>query len=324
MVKRAVIAGCGAYLPEKVLTNADLESIVETNDAWIRERTGICQRHIAADGEVTSDLAANAGREALKNAGISADEVDLVLVATSTPDLTLPSTAAITQHKLGIKRGAAFDINAVCSGFLYGLSVADSFIASGKAKTILLIGAETYSRILDWDDRTTCILFGDGAGAVVLQAQDGAGTVDDRGILACEIYSDGEFAPLLGSTGGVSSTKDAGKLFMHGKEIFRHAVAKMADSVDANLAAVGLAREDINWLVPHQANQRILSATAKRLNTPEERAIVTVDQHANTSAASIPLALSVAASQGRFKAGDLIATPALGAGLTWGSCLIRW
>ena len=323
-MRRAVIIGTGHYLPKKVLTNKDLESQMETSDEWIRDRTGIAQRHIAAEGEFTSDLAAHAGRAAMENAGVKPEAIDLVLVATTTPDDTLPATAAKVQHKLGIAQGAAFDVNAVCSGFLYGLTIADAFISSGKANTILLIGAETYSRILNWEDRGTCILFGDGAGAVVLQAQEGKGTKDDRGILATEIHANGEFAPLLGSTGGVSTTQTAGTLFMQGKEIFRHAVAKMADSVENNAKAVDMALSEINWLVPHQANMRILSATAKRLNIPEEQVILTVDQHANTSAASIPLALSVANGQGKFRRGDVIATPALGAGLTWGSCLIRW
>ncbi|MGB1539553.1 MAG: beta-ketoacyl-ACP synthase III [Rickettsiales bacterium] len=324
MPLRSVITGWGSYLPQQILTNADLEKKVETSDEWIRERTGICQRHIAAEGEYTSDLAANAAKAAMEKAGLAPEEIDLVLVATSTPDDTLPATAVKVQHKLGITQGAAFDINAVCSGFLYGLTTADAFIASGKAKNAIVIGAETYSRILDWEDRTTCILFGDGAGAVVLQAQEGQGTSEDRGILFTQICSDGQYAPLLGSTGGVSRTQTAGTLFMQGKEIFRHAVAKMAGSVEAGAAATGIPTDAIDWLIPHQANSRILQATAKRLNIPEERAIITVDKHANTSAASIPLALASAADAGRFKAGDIIATPALGAGLTWGSCLIRW
>lgn len=324
MVRRAVITGWGAYLPERIVTNDELAQTIDTNDEWIRERTGICQRHVAATGEFTSDLAAKAGRKALDKAGLGAEDIDLIIVATSTPDDTLPATAAKVQHKLGITRGAAFDINAVCSGFLYALTNADAFIASGKAKTVLVIGAETYSRILDWNDRGTCILFGDGAGAVVLQAQEGAGTNADRGILTSEIHCDGQYAPLLGSSGGVSSTQTAGFLFMHGKEIFRHAVGKMADSVEHCLQDVGLTTNDIQWLVPHQANMRILQATAKRLNIPEERVILTVAEHANTSAASIPLALSIAADAGKFSPGDLIAAPALGAGLTWGACLLRW
>ncbi|MCH2546761.1 MAG: ketoacyl-ACP synthase III [Alphaproteobacteria bacterium] len=324
MTRRAVITGWGAYLPQHIVTNDDLAKTIDTNDAWIRERTGICQRHIAAKDELTSDLAAHAARKAITKAGIAPETIDLVIVATTTPDDTLPATAAKVQHKIGITGGAAFDINAVCSGFLYGLSTADAYIAAGKAKTILVVGAETYSRILDWQDRGTCILFGDGAGAVILQAQQGAGTNDDAGILHTEIFSDGQYAPLLGSSGGVSSTQNAGYLFMQGKEIFRHAVSKMTASVEHSLQHIGLNSDDIQWLVPHQANMRILQATAKRLNIPEERVILTVDKHANTSAASIPLALSLAADEGKFSSGDLIAIPALGAGLTWGSCLLRW
>lgn len=321
---RAVITGWGTYLPEKILTNAELEKTIETSDAWIQERTGIKQRHIAAKGELTSDLAAHAAKEALKQAGLDADTIDVVIVATTTPDDTLPATATKVQQKIGMTRGAAFDVNAVCSGFIYALTVADAFIASGKAKHILVIGAETYSRILNWEDRSTCILFGDGAGAVVLSAQKGTGTAKDRGILFTEIASDGQYGNLLGSTGGVSSTQTAGTLHMQGKEIFRHAVAKMAETVEHAVAAVGLKTSDIDWLIPHQANLRILSSTAKRLNIDEEKVIMTVDCHANTSAASIPLALGVAAKQGKFVKGNIIAMPALGAGLTWGSCLIRW
>lgn len=324
MTHRAVITGWGAYLPQKILTNDALAQMVDTSDAWIQERTGICQRHIAAAGEFTSDLAAHAARKAMDKAGIAPETVDLIIVATSTPDDTLPATAVKVQHKLGIAQGAAFDVNAVCSGFLYALTTADAFIASGKVKTAIVIGAETFSRIVDWKDRGTCILFGDGAGAVVVQAQEGSGKASDRGVLFTEICSDGQYAPLLGATGGVSSTQTAGVLFMQGKEIFRHAVAKMAGSVEHSLQYLGLTTSDIQWLVPHQANMRILQATAKRLNIPEEQVILTVDKHANTSAASIPLALAVAADAGKFTPGDLIACPALGAGLTWGSCLIRW
>jgi 3-oxoacyl-[acyl-carrier-protein] synthase III len=324
MVMRAVITGWGACLPQNVVTNDDLARTIDTSDEWIVERTGIRQRHIAAEGETTSDLAAAAARAALAKAGLEPDAIDLLIVATSTPDLTFPSTAVLTQHKLGMTRGAAFDLNAVCSGFLYALHTADMYISAGKARNVLVIGAETFSRILDWNDRSTCILFGDGAGAVVLQAQKGQGNASDRGLLVSDIHSDGQFAPLLKSTGGVSATREAGFVYMQGKEIFRHAVSKMADSVEHCLQDIGLTTEDIQWLVPHQANMRILQATAKRLNIPEERAILTVDKHANTSAASIPLALSIAADEGKFSSGDLIATPALGAGLTWGASLIRW
>ncbi|MBM3618675.1 MAG: ketoacyl-ACP synthase III, partial [Alphaproteobacteria bacterium] len=300
--------------------NEELAKTVDTNDEWIRERTGITQRHIAAEGELTSHLATEAAQKALEKAGIAAEQVDLIIVATSTPDETFPATAVKVQHALGVKQGAAFDLNAVCSGFLYGLSVAETFIASGKAKTVVVIGAETFTRILDWTDRGTCILFGDGAGALVLQAETGT----DRGILHTEIRSDGEFAPILRTQAGVSMTQTAGFVQMEGKEVFRHAATKMADSVELVARECGFTTADIRWLVPHQANQRILQATAKRLNIDDERVIMTVDKHANTSAASIPLALSIAADDGRIKAGDLVATPALGAGLTWGSCLIRW
>lgn len=321
---RAVVKGWGHYLPERILSNEELAKTVDTNDEWIRERTGITQRHIAAEGELTSHLATKAAQKALAKAGISAEQVDLIIVATSTPDETFPATSVKVQHALGVKQGAAFDLNAVCSGFLYGLSVADTFIASGKAKTVLVIGAETFTRILDWTDRGTCILFGDGAGAVVLQAEKGTGTPADRGILFTEIRSDGEFVPILRTHAGVSATQTAGYVHMEGKEVFRHAATKMADSVELVARECGFTTADIRWLVPHQANQRILQATAKRLNIDDERVIMTVDKHANTSAASIPLALSIAADDGRIKQGDLVAAPALGAGLTWGSCLIRW
>lgn len=317
---RAVVKGWGMYLPPHIVTNDDLAAKMDTSDEWIRERTGIRQRHVAAKEELTSHLATKAAQNALAKAGIPAEQVDLLLLATTTPDDTLPATATKVQHALGMKQGAAFDLNAACSGFLYALTVADAFITSGKAKTVVVIGAETYTRILDWNDRGTCILFGDGAGALVLQAETGT----DRGILYSDIRSDGEFVPILGATGGVSSTQTAGFLHMQGKEVFRHAVAKMADSVMEAAEKTGTALGDIRWLVPHQANQRILQATAKRLNIDDEHVIMTVDQHANTSAASIPLALAIAAEDGRIRQGDLVATPALGAGLTWGSCLMRW
>lgn len=323
-MRRAVIQGTGAYLPARVLTNQELSTQVDTNDEWIRERTGICQRHIAAEGEFTSDLATNAAKEALKNSGVAVAEIDLLIVATSTPDDTIPATATRVQQKLGMKQGAAFDINAVCSGFVYAVSLADAYLTAGKAKTALIIGAETFSRVIDWKDRSTCILFGDGAGAVVLRAEEDTGTAQDRGVLYTQIASDGEYGELLYTDGGVSRTQRAGVLHMQGKEVFRHAVAKMGDSVEAGLEKIGLTNADINWLVPHQANARILQATAKRLNVDENRVILTVDNHANTSAASIPLALACADKAGKFKKGNLIATPALGAGLTWGTCLIRW
>lgn len=323
-MRRAVVLGTGMYLPERVMPNSEFESMVDTSHEWIVERTGIRQRYIAADGEVTSDLGVKAGQQALKNAGVAADTIDLVVLATTTPDDTMPSTATKIQHRLGITGGAAFDVNAACSGFVYAMSVAHSFIVSGMAKRTLVIGAETYSRILDWKDRGTCILFGDGAAAVVLEAQEGKGTSDDRGVLFAGIHSDGQYTGLLATNGGVSSTMTSGKMFMSGKDIFRHAVAKMPAAVEEALAAVGKTTGEVDWLVPHQANMRILNGVAQKLNIGEDRVIATVSQHANTSAASIPLALHLGSHDGRIKKGQLIACPALGAGLTWGCTLLRW
>jgi 3-oxoacyl-[acyl-carrier-protein] synthase-3 len=323
-MRRAVVIGTGMHLPERVMPNSEFEATLETSHEWIVERTGIHQRHIAAEGELTSDLGAKAGAQALKNAGIAPETIDLVILATTTPDDTMPSTATKIQHKLGITGGAAFDVNAACSGFVYAMSVANSFIVSGMAKRVLVIGAETYSRILDWSDRGTCILFGDGAAAVVLEAQEQKGTSDDRGILFAGIHSDGQYTGLLATTGGVSSTMNAGKLFMFGKDIFRHAVAKMPAAVEEALAATGKHADDVNWLVPHQANMRILAGVAQKLHIGEDRVIATVSQHANTSAASIPLALHLGSQDGRIKQGHLVACPALGAGLTWGCTLLRW
>lgn len=318
---RSVITGLGHYLPAKVLTNDELAQRVETSDEWIRERTGIEQRHIAADGEVTSDLAAAAAKEALANAGLKADDIDLVLVATGTPDDTMPATAVHTQHKLGMTRGAGFDLQAACSGFVYGLHTADAFLRAGSAKRVLVIGAETFSRVVDWNDRGTCILFGDGAGAVVVEASTDEKT---RGILHSEICSDGQYAPLLCTTGGVSRTQTTGVLTMQGREVFRHAVAKMSEAVERSLVATGLAKSDIDYVVAHQANARILSSVADKLGVPHEKALMSVDKHGNTSAASIPLALAVAQQKGQLEKGQLLALPALGAGLTWGNCLLRW
>lgn len=323
-MRRAVVIGTGAYLPQRIMTNADLASIVDTNDEWITERTGIKQRHIAADGELTSDLAVKAAAQAISSAGIPADSIDLVLVATTTPDDTIPSTATKVQHRLGITKGAAFDINAACSGFVYAMSVANGFMLTGQARRVLVIGAETYSRIVDWKDRATCILFGDGAAAVLLEAQEQPGTITDRGVLYNGIQSDGQYANLLVTNGGVSSTGTAGTLFMAGKEVFRHAVAKMPASVEEGLAALGLSLESVDWLVPHQANMRILAGVAQKLGISEDKVVSTVSHHANTSAASIPLALHVASLDGRIKKGQLIACPALGAGLTWGCTILRW
>ena len=319
-MRRAVIIGTGAYLPAKILKNADLPAHLETSHEWIMERTGIEQRHIAADGEYTSDLGIRAGEQAIKNAGIAPETIDLVILATATPDDTMPATATKIQHALGITSGAAFDINAACSGFVYAMSVANNFIISGAAKRILVIGAETYSRILDWKDRATCILFGDGAAAVLLEAQENT----DRGILFSKIHSDGKYVDLIKTTGGVSTTGNSGFFTMEGKEVFRHAVNKMPASVEEGLLALNLAKADIDWLVPHQANMRILKSVAQKLEIAQEKVISNVAKFANTSAASIPLALHEAATDGRIKLGQIIACPALGAGLTWGCTIIRW
>lgn len=318
---RPVVKGVGSALPARVMANKEFESTLDTSDAWIIERTGIRQRYIAAKDERTSDLGTRAAQAALKNAGMKADDIDLVILATTTPDETMPATATRIQHKLGIHRGAAFDVNAACAGYVYALTVADALLRAGQGKRALVIGAETYSRILNWEDRGTCILFGDGAGALVLEMQDAPG---ERGILYCNIESDGQYGDLLATTGGVSSTQNAGTLFMQGKEIFRHAVAKMSDSIAHALSALKLDADAVDWLVPHQANARILSGVAQRLHFPESRVISTVHAHANTSAASIPLALDVARLEGKLKAGQLVAMAALGSGLTWGSCIIRW
>jgi len=317
----AKVIGLGHYLPERVVRNSDLDKSLNTNDEWIVSRTGIQQRHIAAENQNTSDLAANAGRIALADAGLTPDDIDHLIVATSSPELTFPATAVLTQNKLGMTRGAAMDVNAVCSGFVYAMSLADGLIRSGHSKRIMVIGAEIYSRLVDWKDRGTCILFGDGAGALILEATSAK---DKRGILWSKLYSDGQYAEILRSTGGAASTKNAGLLTMQGKEVFRHAVQKMSDVVLEGLAALKLTTEQIDWLVPHQANQRILSACAERLQLPEEKVISTVGSHANTSAASIPLALAVAKAAGKLAPQQIVVLTALGAGLTWGSCIIRW
>lgn len=324
MAIRSVILGCGSYLPAKVMTNADLAQIVDTSDEWITDRTGIKSRHIAADGELTSDLAYNAAVAAMAHAGVTADELDLIVLATATPDNTFPATAVKVQARLGMTRGAAFDVQAVCSGFIYALSVADNFIKAGQAKTVLVIGAETFSRILDWNDRTTCVLFGDGAGAVVLRAVDGAGTADDRGILSTHLHSDGNHHDLLYVDGGPSSTQTVGHVRMRGQEVFKHAVVNLADVVKEALAANNLTADAIDWLVPHQANRRIIEGTGRKLKLPAERVVVTVDHHGNTSAASIPLALAEAVADGRIKRGDLLLLEAMGGGFTWGGALVRF
>ena len=332
-IARSLILGCGSYLPERVVTNHELAARVDTTHEWIVERTGIERRHIAADGELTSDLAHAAAERAIAHAGIDVDDIDLVIVATTTPDQTFPSTATKVQARLGMSNGAAFDIQAVCSGFLYGLSVSDAFIRARQAGTVLLIGAETFSRILDWEDRTTCVRFGDGAGAVVLQAAAngaadpataGAGHNLERGILSTHLHSDGKLNDILYVDGGPSSTQTVGHVRMQGREVFRHAVNNLAAVVDEALEANGLEREDISWIVPHQANKRILDSTARKLGMPPEKVVTTVDRHANTSAASIPLALDEAVRDGRIKRGDLLLLEAMGGGLTWGSCLVRW
>jgi 3-oxoacyl-[acyl-carrier-protein] synthase-3 len=324
-MRRSVVAGTGRYLPERIVTNAELAERIDTSDKWIRERSGIAQRHIAADGEFTSDLATHAARDALKAAGMVPDDVDLIVVATSTPDETFPASATVVQSKLGCANGSmGFDIQAVCSGFVYALATADNFIKAGQVDTALVIGAETFSRILDWTDRGTCVLFGDGAGAVLLTAEEGQGTSDDRGILSTHLHSDGRLHDLLYVDGGPSSTGEVGFLRMEGKEVFRHAVKKMSEVVIEALEATGLNAEDVDWFVPHQANKRIIDGTARKLGVNSDRVVVTIDIHANTSAASIPLALSVAVDDARIKPGDLVLIEAMGGGLTWGSGILRW
>jgi 3-oxoacyl-[acyl-carrier-protein] synthase-3 len=323
-VIRSVVQGCGAYLPERVVTNADLAKTMDTSDEWIQQRTGIKQRHIAAEGEFTSHLALKASERALAHAGLKASDLDLIVLATATPDETFPATATRVQADLGMTKGAAFDVQAVCAGFVYGLSVADSLIKNQLASTALVIGAETFSRILDWNDRGTCVLFGDGAGAVVLRAEEGKGTPADRGVLANALHSDGRQHDILYVDGGPSSTRTTGFLRMEGKEVFKHAVVNMAAVVGEVLAKAGFETKDIDWLVPHQANKRIIDGTGRKLGLPSERVVVTVDQHANTSAASIPLALDTAVKDGRIKKGDLLLLEGIGGGLSWGASLVRW
>jgi 3-oxoacyl-[acyl-carrier-protein] synthase-3 len=311
-------------LPERVVTNEELSKTVETTDEWIEQRTGIRQRHIAAEGEFTSHLAIKASQRALDHAGLKSSDLDLIVLATATPDETFPATATRVQAELGMTRGAAFDVQAVCAGFVYAVSVADSLIKNGIASTALVIGAETFSRILDWDDRGTCVLFGDGAGAIVLKGEQGTGTSADRGILANALHSDGRQHDILYVDGGPSSTRTTGLLRMEGKEVFKHAVVNMAAVVGEVLEKAGLESKDIDWLVPHQANKRIIDGTGRKLGLPPERVVVTVDKHANTSAASIPLALDVAVKDGRIKRGDLLLMEGIGGGLAWGASLVRW
>lgn len=323
MTLRSRLIGCGSYLPARIVTNHDLAGKVDTSHDWIVQRTGIEQRHVAAEGETTSDLAVAASRAALKSAGIGPGDVDMIVLATTTPDETFPATATIVQHRLGMQSGFAFDVQAVCSGFVYALAIADNFLRVGQARTALVIGAENFTRLLDWDDRTTCVLFGDGAGAVVLRATAGEGTIADRGILSTHLHSDGAGHDILYTDGGPSKTGTMGFVRMTGRDVFKHAVAKMAAAVTEALQANDLAAEEIDWMVPHQANRRIIEATAKKLNMSTEKVITTVDRHANTSAASIPLAFAEAVQDGRIRENQLVLFEALGGGLTWGSALVR-
>lgn len=322
--RRSVIVGTGHYLPENVVENSWFEGKLDTSDEWIRARTGIERRHFAADGQMTSDLGIRAARAALGRAGLTPGDLDGIVLATSTPDYTFPSVATMVQAGLGMTGSFAFDVQAVCAGFVFALSNADALIRSGQADRILVIGAETFSRIMDWSDRGTCVLFGDGAGAVILEAQEGRGDNSDRGILSSDLNSDGQYRELLYVDGGVSSTGTAGQLRMQGNLVFRHAVEKLAKTAHTALDKAGLGADEVDWLVPHQANLRIISATAQKMGLPMEKVVLTVADHGNTSAASIPLALSVADGEGRFKSGDILVTEAIGGGLSWGSAVIRW
>jgi 3-oxoacyl-[acyl-carrier-protein] synthase-3 len=321
---RSVVLGCGSYLPARILSNDELAKSVQTTDEWIVQRTGIRERHIAAPGELTSDLALNAARAALANAKVEASSIDLIVLATSTPDQTFPATAVSVQAGLGITHGAAFDLQAVCSGFVYALAVADGMLKSGGYKRALVIGAETFSRILDWSDRTTCVLFGDGAGALVLEAQVQPGTSADRGILTTHLRSDGRHKSKLYVDGGPSSTQTVGHLRMEGREVFKHAVAMITDVIHDAFKATGTGAADIDWFVPHQANKRIIDGSAHKLGIAPDKVVITVDRHGNTSAASIPLALADAVADRRIKRGNLLLLEAMGGGFTWGSALLRW
>ena len=321
---RSVVVGCGSHLPRTVVTNADLAERVETSDDWIVQRTGIRQRHIAEPDETTSVLGAHAGRSALDAAGLSGADIDLVICATSTPDHTFPSTATQIQAALGIETGFAFDVQAVCAGFVYAVATADRFLVTGGAKRALVIGAETFSRIVDWEDRTTCVLFGDGAGAVVLEAREGDGSSRDRGVLASRLRSDGRHRAKLYVDGGPGSTGTTGKLRMEGREVFRFAVGSVTDVIAETFAATGTTADDLAWFVPHQANRRIIEASADKLGIARDKVVLTVDRHGNTSAASIPLALDAARRDGRIRDGDLVMIEAIGGGFTWGAALIRW
>ena len=323
MVVRAVVRGVGHYLPEHVVENSWFEDRLDTTDEWIRARSGIERRHFAAEGENTSDLATHAARAALADAAMTADDVDAVILATSTPDLTFPAAATMVQKALGMTHGFAFDLQAVCAGFVYALSTANAMIVSGQARTVLVIGAETFSRILDWTDRSTCVLFGDGAGALILQAEDQPGTPADSGILAVDLNSDGRHRDLLFVDGGVS-TQSIGHLRMQGNQVFRHAIEKLAATAETALARAGLSDDDVDWIVPHQANIRIIQGTARKMRHSMDRVVVTVQDHGNTSAASIPLALSVGRDRGQIKRGDLLVTEAIGGGMAWGAVVLRW
>jgi 3-oxoacyl-[acyl-carrier-protein] synthase-3 len=322
-MRRAVVQGVGHYLPDRIVPNAWFAETLETSDEWIISRSGIERRHFAAEGQTTSDLATRAAQAALTNAGLEGDQIDAIILATSTSDMTFPSAATMVQAAIGNTRGYAFDVQAVCAGFVYALAQANALIVSGQAKRVLVIGAETFSRIMDWTDRSTCVLFGDGAGAIILGAEDGTGTTSDRGILSTDLNSDGRYRDLLYVDGGVA-TQNTGKLRMEGKEVFRHAVEKLALTADAALNKAGLTADDVDWVVPHQANIRIIQSTAKKLGVGMDRVVVTVQDHGNTSAASIPLALSVGVERGQIKRGDLLVTEAIGGGLAWGAVVLRW
>lgn len=321
---RSVVKGIGAATPERVVKNADLEGVVETSDEWIVQRTGIRQRYIANENETTVSLGTQAAQAALDNAGLTVDDIDLIILATSTPNHTFPASAVEIQHALGMKHGFAFDMQAVCSGFVYAVTTADMYIKGGMAKRVLVIGSETFSRLLDWNDRTTCVLFGDGAGAIILEAGEGHGLTSDRGVLTANLRSDGSHKQKLYVDGGPSTTKTVGHLRMEGREVFKHAVGMITDVIEASFETTGLTAEDIDWFVPHQANKRIIDASAKKLNIAEHKVVITVDQHGNTSAASVPLALHTAVSDGRIKKGDLVLLEAMGGGFTWGAVLLRW
>jgi len=321
---RSIVRGVGAATPARIMKNADFEGIVETSDEWIVQRTGIRQRHIAGEGETTVSLGAAAARAALKNAGLQPEDIDLIVVATSTPNHTFPASAVEIQKELGITHGFAFDVQAVCSGFIYALTTADLYIRGSLARRVLVIGAETFSRILDWKDRTTCVLFGDGAGALVLEAGEGKGLTSDRGVLAANLRSDGAHTEKLYVDGGPSTTQTVGHLRMEGREVFKHAVGMITDVIEASFKDAGITAADIDWFVPHQANKRIIDASAKKLSIAEEKVVITVDRHGNTSAASVPLALATAVADGRIKQGDLVLLEAMGGGFTWGAVLVRW